>query len=240
MSKKKKQKYESFVELPNGGKLHLLPISQSTIENISKDVKRSFEKEGRQVDTPTYTTSAGETIAWNKESVEKDGTDEDKQSWEEYEKTESDLTLAQEQATSEYVFLYGTRSYELPTGGVVDLIVDEITGEWTPPAGWLSMKRRSGYVLPDDGYQAKMDYLNHLISSVSIIRDIITRCLMLSMKNAVPEEFLLEAEDKFRSAMVRAAEERFTGARSESERSDGSSAEEIGERSNLDTLTKTE
>lgn len=58
----KKSTIQDFVELPGGGKLYLLPVSEADIQAIMIATKKEFAAQGKPVEPPTYTTDAGETF----------------------------------------------------------------------------------------------------------------------------------------------------------------------------------
>ena len=142
-----KQKLQDFIELPGGSKLYLLPISEADIQGIVLDIKRRFEEKGLPLDPPTYKTPAEEVIEWDAESVEKDGADEDKKAWAEHE--EAIQLFNQEQVLKISYFILTESPYRLITakGHKIDLVIDEVEGDWMPPQIWLERHKKLGPII---------------------------------------------------------------------------------------------
>lgn len=193
-----------YFDLPDGSQLYLVPISEADLQGIILSVRREFEAAGRPVDPPTYLTAAEETFEWDKESVERDGSEEDKAIFSDHEKVLQEINNEQESRAVYYILTEGTSKLVTPNGGEIGLVIDVLTGDWQPPVAWLKHKQRTGYVLPDDGYDCKFDFLRSVVKGISPIRAITARCVALGLRGAVDEEGIAKFEATFRRAMAQA------------------------------------
>ena len=199
-----KQKIDSFIVLSNGGKLHLLPISEVELQDIIENTKKEF---GDKLNVPTYKTEIGEDFEWDADSLEKDGTEKDKEKWDKYQEHKKVFTELQEERSMFYVLTEGVKAYETAKGKMVDLVIDEVDFELELPEGWIKKRERQGYKLSDDIIQNKFDFVNSLLRTIAEKRNVITRCVSLGLKGIVKEGDLIKYEATFQRAMEQVSDQ---------------------------------
>jgi hypothetical protein len=202
-----KSSIQDFVVFPNGAKLYLLPISEADVQGIALKVRAEFEAQDKPINPPTYTTEANELFEWDAESIEKDGSEEDKQKWLDYQLAINEFNQAQEYRTMFFVLTESPYKFVSSRGNEIDLTIDEIEGQWQPPEFWLKNQVKSGYILPTDPYQCKYDFLNSIIKGVELKREIITKAIALNLRGIVSDEGIAKYEATFRRAMAVSAKE---------------------------------
>lgn len=204
---KKKSQLNDYVELQNGSKLYLLPINEADIQGIIINLRNEFIEQGLPLDAPTYTTEVEEVFAWDAESVEKDGSDEDKQKWAEHEATLREFNTQQEYRVMYYVFTESPYKLVTSKGNEIDLSIDELEPDFNPPDAWIKKQANLGYALPDNPYDRKYDFLRYLVKGVEAQREIIVHAIALNLKGAVSDEGVLKYEAMFRGQMEKAGQE---------------------------------
>ena len=198
---------DDFVTLRNGGRLYLLPLQEADIQQIALTVQWEFEARDELIQPPTYTTEAEEEFVWDAESIEMDGTPEQKEEFAQHTLAVQRMLAAQEARAIYYVLTEGTSRYISPGGKEVILEIDPIDDTWAAPATWLKRQQRQGYKVPEDVYQLKYDFVAALIRDVPTRRVITVRCLSLALKGAISDEGVARYEATFRSAMDAASQE---------------------------------
>ena len=202
---------EDFITLPNGSKLYLMPITQADLQGINIIVEKEFADE--PIKPPTYTTKADEIFEWDKESIQlenkRERTGEELEEWnqtlEAWDKHEQALQrMAQEidQRITRFVLTESPRLYQTKRGTEFDLTIDDLEPEWEPPQAWLKRQQSTkGYVLPDDPYERKYDFVASLINDTETMFRIVAKANSLAMKGAITDEGVSKMEATFLSQM---------------------------------------
>lgn len=206
----KKQEILDYIELMNGSRLYLLPVTQADMAGKSLEAEKEFEATTGKLEQPWYWTvepddkgRGGERALWTKKDVEKDGTDEEKAAWRAYEANQAQLNAFIEDKVFKFILGDGTSKLVTRAGNELDLVIDPVTYEWTPPENWL--KRQNGNA-PADPYELKFLFLSPMIKDVETKRKIVSRCNLLNLRGVVTEEDLLKYDSIFRRAMAQVAE----------------------------------
>ncbi|MHA2069369.1 MAG: hypothetical protein ACXABY_33835 [Candidatus Thorarchaeota archaeon] len=196
------KKVVDYVTLPNGGKLYLLPISQADIQGITLNVEKKWKEDGEPIDIPTYSTSIGEVIEWDKESIEKDGSPEEKEAWSLHELSIKRMHIERNQKIAYFVLTESPKKYETAKGSTFPLVIDDLEPEWEPPQTWLKRQQKiASYELPDDPYDRKYDFVSSLLGEASLVFGIISKATALAMRGAVTDEGVAKIEATFQGAM---------------------------------------
>lgn len=202
----KKTELLDYVLLMNGSKLHLLPITQLDLQVKTAEAEKEFEPQ--KLEQPSYWTvepdadgKGGERVFWTKKDVEKDGTDEEKAAWKAYELNQAQQNTFIEELVFKFILAEGTSKLTTGQGNELDLVIDPVTFEWTPPEAWR--KRLNGNA-PDDPYEMKFLYLAPMVKDTETRRKIVSRCTLLAMKGVVMEEDLAKYDAIFQRAMAEA------------------------------------
>lgn len=200
----KKTELLDYVVLMNGSKLHLLPITQLDLQIKTAEAEKEFEP--LKVEQPSYWTvepdadgKGGERVFWTKKDVEKDGSPEEKAAWKTYELNQAQQNTFVEELVFKFILAEGTSKLTTGQGNELDLVIDPVTFEWTPPEAWR--KRLNGNA-PDDPYEMKFLYLAPMVKDTETRRKIVSRCTLLAMKGVVMEEDLAKYDAIFQRAMA--------------------------------------
>lgn len=198
-------KIDPFVELPNGGKLYLFPILQDHFNDLAFRIEEQFNASDKFVEQPYYIIPAederdkAEKVFWDERSVEKSGSDEEKEWFENWKA--SNQTLQQEilNAQRSMVFIDGVEKYITKKGTEIDLSLEEEEPEIKLPDWWLRKQERQRInvsTYKNDPYQAKYDFVSSLITNISVFKTIQNQCIMLALEGALTEssvEYFREA-----------------------------------------------
>ena len=229
-------KIDDWLELPrNGGKLYLLPVRQEDHAGLAARITKQFENSTEYVEQPYYiatepnqkTGEPGEKVLWDARSLEKRGTDEDKEWMKNYLRSQQVLGKKIEDASMFMIAVDGTYCYETPKGSKIDLIIDDMEPEFNPPKGWIMKQERMGVELPDNPYDLKYMFVSNLIPDVITSREIVLRCMELSLEGTLTDEAVARFRFEVRGQMVRNAQRaseaiaKFTGTSQQDSKQDG-------------------
>lgn len=202
---KKKSQLNDCIELASG-KLYLLPIGEADIQGIIINLRNELVGKGYQLDAPTYKTELDEVFAWDAESVEKDGTEVDKEQWAKHESDLREFNVEQEYRVMYYVLTESPYKFVTKNGNEIDLTIDELEPDFNPPESWLKKQSRLGNIVSDDPYDKKYQFLRYLVKGVEAQREVIVKAIALNMRGAVSDEGVLKYEALFRSQMEKAGQ----------------------------------
>lgn len=208
-------KIDDWLQLPrNGGKLYLLPVRQEDHADLAARITSQFEKTDEYVEPPFYiveepnqkTGEPGEKVLWDAKSLERRGSDEDKEWMKRYQQSQQILSQKIEQASMFMIAVDGTYKYETAKGSTIDLLIDDMEPEFNPPKGWIMKQERMGVELPDNPYDLKYMFVSGLIPDINFSRELVLRCMELSMEGALTDEALNRFRFEVRGQMVRQAQ----------------------------------
>lgn len=222
------QELLDYATLMNGARLYLLPLTQIDLQTRRAEALKEFtelEQPWYWSDPPDEQGRGGEKTYWDKASVLKDGTDEEKETWASYERNQAEKSNFIEEQVFKYILTDGTAKLVTAQGNEVDLIIDPVTFSWKPPEAWL--KRQNG-TLPTDPAELKYLFLAPMVRDAKTARQIVSRCNLLAMRGLVTEEDL----EKYDAIFQRAMEEAARTAGAHVEEPEGGNTE--GERSTLE------
>lgn len=196
-----------YVELMNGARLYLLPVTQIDLQIKRSEAEKEFAP--RLIEQPWYWSvdpdekgQGGEKTFWTKKDIEKDGSPEEREAWAIYERNQADLSNFIEDAVFKFLLIEGTSRLVTRSGNELDLVIDPITFEWQAPKAWLETLNGSK---PDNLRELKFMYLSPMIRDAQTGRKIVSRCNLLSMRGIVTEEDLAKYDAIFQRAMAEAA-----------------------------------
>lgn len=151
--------------------------------------EKRWEKEGKPLPiVPTYETSADELIEWDKEAVLKDGTDEDKKAWSEYERN----------------YIKFNEEYNLRRAKIIALYLQDDPME---DVAWTTEMEIAGIEIPEKEHDIKYLYMNTKIL-VGIFEDVENDFIRLlvflqALSGAISREVAEAFEATFRSVVER-------------------------------------
>lgn len=207
-------KIDDWLDLPrNSGRLYLLPIRQEDHADLAARITSQYKKTDEYVEPPYYITEQpnektgepGERVLWDAKSLEKRGTPEEKEWWANYQRSQQVLAKKTEDASMFMIFVDGTYKYISPSGFEVDLRIDDIDPVFNPPSGWVMKQERMGIELPDNPYDLKYMFVSGLIPDITTSRELVLRCMELSMEGTLTEEALARFRGEVWGQMVRQA-----------------------------------
>jgi len=187
-----------WIDLPGGGSLHMLPVRQEDQAVMAAKVKMQFEASDEYVERPWYWTvepnpdenEEGERAWWDARSLKRSGTDEEKEWMKNYITSQQVLAAKTEDAVLFMIFVDGTSEYKTPKGDIVNLVIDEINPEFSPPKGWLLRYEHLHLQVPTNPYELKNEYVSSLLPDRTLVQTAIMRCVELSLKGGLTEEAL--------------------------------------------------
>jgi len=203
-----------YIQLMNGSKLYLLPITEERISLINHQVEKNFEDSDDFKQQPFYFPNndpEAQPILWEVESMEKDGTPEEKQQWAEYEKSQSLLSQKQWEVLLKTCIIDGTSKLVSRKGSEFDLEIDDVTGEFSVPEHWRKRQKSLGVELPQDPYELKYLFVSPLISDIQSQQELFLRCSSLAMRGVATEEDVIAYIDAVFQVAVGSQQERLRG-----------------------------
>lgn len=187
-------KIESFIITTDGRKVELQPVSQRFIQKVVAQVRKEFEARGEPLTPPGYWAiepdekgEGGEWIAWDKASVEKDGTEEEKKAFTAHEDAVTRLETAQQARSTEVMLLKGIKNEQ----------------DRKPSPEWVREQEEWGIELPQEPKELSLEYIQtEVLKTPSDLIGAISRITGLSADGAFDPEDLAAMESSFRRAMV--------------------------------------
>ena len=205
---KKSQPIRDYVELVNGAKLYLLPIGEDRLNLSDYLAEKVFSESDDYIPTPTY-DAGGETILWDAESMDQDGTDEEKKAWVEYEESQKLFEAEKFRQRMKLALVEGTRLFVSKTGVRVELVIDDFDPEFSPPDNWAKRQTGMGIDLPDDPYDLKHLFLSAFIADLKTQQEILFRCTSLALQGYATEEDILAHQEAIFRRQVAATKGKF-------------------------------
>lgn len=205
-------KIDDWIELPNGGKLFLLPIKQQDQAELAARIETQFKQTDDYVEHPFYYSveptdnDPGERVLWDDRSLDKSGTDDDKAWMIRYKKSQALLSEKQESASSFMTLVDGTYKYISPQNKEFNILIDDDNPAFNAPKGWLMKQKRLGFDADNiDPYELKYAFVSSLIPDIDTLRLVFSRVTELSMRGALTQEALNSFRRNLQREMVKNA-----------------------------------